>query len=145
MLLRSLGVPGHRWPEVESPANLAAEQEVVTDPEGAADGGTHVTCRDIGPVGALEGGDVVVVAADHVSRTTEALEIRRSQRRVSICDRERLEDMTPSRLCEGITAPPALRVAFGDVDTSWGQGYGKSKIQGGRHVWAACRAQVGRH
>jgi len=77
----------------------------VTDPEAAAHGGVRLLDVEVSLMDTLECGDVVVVAADHVCRSTKKLEIGRRKRSDLICHGERLVRAQPSPACERI-APP---------------------------------------
>ena len=59
---------------------------------------------EVGAVGALQGGHVVLVAAEHVGRAGEELEIVRAERRGSIGVRERLVGVDPRALRVGLAA-----------------------------------------
>jgi hypothetical protein len=90
----------------------------VTDPEAAANGGARIFDLKVGLMGTLECGDVVVVAPDHVSRSTETLDIGRRQWCDLISNRERLVRAQPSPARVGIAPPLEFAISLGHVRTA---------------------------
>ena len=67
----------------------------MTDPERATGSARHLPGIEVGVMGPLQTAEVVVVAAKHVRRPREELEIHRAERRRLIRSRQRPEGLPP--------------------------------------------------
>ena len=99
MLEGILALPFEQPVSASEPAGrgggLSSKQHVVTDPERAAHGRQSLAVVQVSMMGALESADVVVIAAKHVGRPRQQLEVRRSERLRLVGARERLESLDP--------------------------------------------------
>ena len=77
---------------------FAPEQKAVADPEAAPHGPGCVTQIEKTLMRALEAGDVIGIAADHVRRTGQELQVRRLEQSQPINFRESLVGLLPSFL-----------------------------------------------
>jgi hypothetical protein len=67
----------------------------VADPEGASHCAQCPAAIEVRPVSPLEAADVVIIAAEHVRRSREQLEILGDQRRRLLGRRQRFEGVEP--------------------------------------------------
>jgi hypothetical protein len=91
--------------------HLAPAGEADPDPEGAAYGRKRLGSVEVGVVGALQEGEVFVLAPDHVRGRGEQLQVLRPERVGPIGCGERLEGLSPC--LTGVGLAPALK---------WGDG-----------------------
>jgi hypothetical protein len=115
------------------PGLVAAEEHVVADPERAPDRGRHVARVEVGAMSALETVHIVVVAAAHIARACEQLEVLGAERRRTAGGGQRLEGVLPG--AAGIRRPPAFELVHsarhsliipcaGDPGVAMSRGYG---------------------
>ena len=82
----------------------------MTDPERATGSARHPRGVDVSLMGPLQTAEVVVVAAEHVRRAREELEILRAERRGPVDAGQRLERLPP--LASGVELATSFQ--FGD-------------------------------
>ena len=78
-----------------SAARLPHKQETETEPEGAARGACGLARGEIGTVGAIEGLEKFLIAADQIRRLCQQLEIVNAQRSLLVGPRERMKGIGP--------------------------------------------------
>jgi hypothetical protein len=88
--------------------HLASEEQVVADPERTPRGARGIAGVRVQVMRALQAAQVVVVAAQHVGRSREQLQVLRAQRCRVVGARETLEGVEPRLRGIGITTTPEL-------------------------------------